>query len=63
MSKIEMTARDWYAEGLRIGAESKEERIISILVEEAARTSVGTFNANLVLLSIIKSLKEQGDKQ
>ena len=53
MSKIETTARDWYAEGLRIGTESNEQRILYILKQEVERTSVGTFNANGVLLNLI----------
>jgi hypothetical protein len=62
MSNVETTAREWYAEGLRIGAESREERILSLLIEEATRTSVGTFNASSVLMSLIATIKEQGDK-
>lgn len=57
MSKIEMTARDWYAEGLRIGAESSEQRFLYLLAQEAERTSSGMFNANGVLLSLIESIK------
>jgi hypothetical protein len=53
VSEVEMTARDWYAEGLRIGAQSQEQRILFLLTQEAERTSSGTFNANGVLLSLI----------
>lgn len=54
-----MTARDWYAEGLRIGAESREQRILYLLTKEVERTSTGTFNANSVLLSLIASIKSE----
>lgn len=57
MSEIETTARDWYAEGLRIGADSKEQRILYILMKEAERTSTGTFNANGVLMDLIALIK------
>jgi hypothetical protein len=59
VSEVEMTARDWYAEGLRIGAQSQEQRILFLLAQEAERTAVGTFNANGVLLKLISRIEEQ----
>ena len=57
-----LIAREWYAEGLRIGAQSREEQIVSLITAEATRTSEGTFNASPVLLKLVTSIKEQGDK-
>ena len=57
MSNVEETAKDWYAEGLRIGAECREKHILYMLEQEAARTSVGVFNATKVLAKLIEEIK------
>jgi len=59
MSNVEETARDWYAEGLRIGAECREKHILYMLEQEVARTSGGVFNATKVLAKLIETIKTE----